>query len=131
MPPGAIEAGRDIDGSPLYVGRAYHEGDLIPAKVVASRRIAYVPHGGREHAKHDFEVLCNGDVSWVRCNGSHIPDNAISAGETENGETLYVGRTNYCGNWTPGKIQRSHGVMYFSFDGHEISATDYEILVEF
>lgn len=38
------------------MGRAYHEGDQIPAKVIPSRRVAYVAYGGEEVAKHDYEV---------------------------------------------------------------------------
>lgn len=52
----AVIAGHDIDGSPIYVGRAYHEGDLIPAKTIPNKHVAYVPYGGMEVAKHDFQV---------------------------------------------------------------------------
>lgn len=33
VPPNALQAGHDIDGSTIYVGRAFHEGDWIAAKV--------------------------------------------------------------------------------------------------
>lgn len=56
VPHDAVVAGHDIDGSPIYVGRAYHEGDLIPAKVIPSKQIAYVPHGGQEHPKQEYHV---------------------------------------------------------------------------
>ena len=48
--------GRDLDGSNLVIGRAKHEGDILPAKVKPEHGVAYVAHGGREHMKHDFEV---------------------------------------------------------------------------
>ena len=56
LPMGAIHAGHDADGSPIYVGRAYHEGDQIPAKVIPSKNVAYVAWGGVEHPKHSYEV---------------------------------------------------------------------------
>jgi hypothetical protein len=56
FPETAVTGGRDIDGCPIYVGRAYHDGDMIPAKVIPERNVAYVAHGGQEHAKHNFEV---------------------------------------------------------------------------
>lgn len=31
--PGTVVGGHDADGDQIYVGRAYHEGDLLPAKV--------------------------------------------------------------------------------------------------
>lgn len=56
VPHDAVVAGHDVDGSAIYVGRAYHEGDLIPAKVIPSKQIAYVPHGGQEHSKQEYHV---------------------------------------------------------------------------
>lgn len=54
IPPGAIEGGND-DG-PLFVGRAKHEGALIPGKVKPSHSVCYIPWGGAEHAKNDYQV---------------------------------------------------------------------------
>jgi len=31
--PGTVIGGHDSDGDQIYVGRAFHEGDLLPAKV--------------------------------------------------------------------------------------------------
>jgi Protein of unknown function (DUF3421) len=41
LPPNAIFAGNDSDGSPMYVGKAWHMGDQLPAKVIPSKNIAY------------------------------------------------------------------------------------------
>lgn len=59
VPPNAVVAGTDIDGTTIYAGRAYHEGDLIPAKVIPSKQVAYVPYGGQEIAKSEFHVREN------------------------------------------------------------------------
>lgn len=56
MPPGAVHAGQDLDGGPIYVGRAYHQGDLLPAKICPSHRCAFVSHGGRQVEEHTYEV---------------------------------------------------------------------------
>lgn len=32
LPEGAILAGHDQDQSPIYIGRAWHEGDQLPGK---------------------------------------------------------------------------------------------------
>lgn len=130
MPPGAILAGYDADQSPIYVGRAFHEGDHLPAKIVPSHRVAYVPHGGQEHAKHQYEVLCNGSVSWIPSAHGHIPPNAVAGGRTSSGEPLYIGRANYNGSLTPGKIQPSHNTLYIPFGGSEVGIREYEVLVE-
>lgn len=37
----AIRAGRDSDGHIIYVGRAFHENDLLPAKVIPDKQMAF------------------------------------------------------------------------------------------
>lgn len=56
IPPGAVEGGKDINGETLYVGRAYHEGALIPGKVNLRDSVCYVAWGGDEHRKTDYQV---------------------------------------------------------------------------
>ncbi|XP_058065357.1 uncharacterized protein LOC131215006 [Anopheles bellator] len=130
IPQKAIIAGHDSDGSPLYVGRAIHEGDQLPGKVAANRHMAYVSYGGREYRKSAFDVLVNGNVSWVRSGFGEVPRNAILGGRTWNGEPLYIGRANYRGSLAPGKIFQRHRTLYISYGGREISIRDYEVLVE-
>ena len=60
----AIRAGTDADGSPIYAGRAFHEGDMVPAKVIPDKNIAYVCYGGEEIPKDSYEVLRNGNFVW-------------------------------------------------------------------
>lgn len=59
LPPNAVHAGHDTDGAPIFVGRAFHEGDQLPAKVIPSKQVAYVAYGGQEIVKHQFEVSQN------------------------------------------------------------------------
>ena len=53
---GALRCGRDRDGGPIYLGRAYHAGDLLPAKVVPNKNCAYVCWNCSEHVKSQYEV---------------------------------------------------------------------------
>ncbi|XP_011300355.1 natterin-3-like [Fopius arisanus] len=129
IPERAVAGGRDIDGSVIYVGRAYHCGDVIPAKVIPARNTAYVSHGGEEHAKSDFEVLCQPEFSWEFASNGVIPDGAVVGGQTTEGEPLYVGRVLHNGAQTVGKVQASHGCIYIPYDGQELSFRDYEVLV--
>lgn len=56
VPDDAVIAGRDVDGSTIYAGRAFYGGHFIPAKVIPSKRIAYIPWKGHEHSIRDYEV---------------------------------------------------------------------------
>lgn len=47
IPPGAILGGNDVDGSPIYVGRAHHDADQVVAKVLPTRNVAYIAYNGQ------------------------------------------------------------------------------------
>ncbi|XP_050539130.1 uncharacterized protein LOC126904271 isoform X2 [Daktulosphaira vitifoliae] len=129
LPRGAVHVGVDKDGGHLYAGRAFHEGDLLPAKINPNHEGAYVCWGGTEHVMSHFEVLCHASVAWQSTNGNNIPPNAIVIGSTVEGEKLYMGRALYDGTLTPGKIQPSHGTLYIPYNGEEVAVGEYEILV--
>ncbi|CAL7949665.1 unnamed protein product [Xylocopa violacea] len=127
VPPGAVKGGED--GEPLYVGRARHEGALLPGKVKPGDSVCYVAWGGEEHGKSDYEVLCGCDPAWVPTSENNIPSNAIPGGESEDGEALYVGRVHHEDAITIGKVQPSHSVCYIAYGGKEIAFPEYEIMV--
>lgn len=56
MPKGAFHVGTDRDGADIYAGRAQHEGDLLPAKIIPSKDVCYVSRAGKEVVKDQFEV---------------------------------------------------------------------------
>lgn len=56
LPPDALYAGSDTDGSPIFVGRSFFHGDLIPCKIIPSKNAAYVSYDGGEHFVETFEV---------------------------------------------------------------------------
>jgi co-chaperonin GroES (HSP10) len=123
-----VRGGIDSDGTVIYIGRAFHEGDMIPAKVMPDKNAAYICYGGEEHMKDDFEVLRQGNFVWEFTAGGTLPEGAVSCGQTSEGELLYVGRAMYQGTQTPGKVQVSHGCLYIPFDGQEVSISEYEVL---
>lgn len=40
-----VRAGIDVDNEVIYVGRAFHEGDMLPAKVIPSKNAAFISYG--------------------------------------------------------------------------------------
>jgi hypothetical protein len=90
--------------------------------------MAYVPYGGEEVEKEDFEVLRAGEFVWEFCTGGSVPEGAITCGQTADGEVLYIGRCLYSGTQTPGKVHPSHACLYIPFDGAEVSVAEYEVL---
>uniref|UniRef100_A0A182IKE0 DUF3421 domain-containing protein n=1 Tax=Anopheles atroparvus TaxID=41427 RepID=A0A182IKE0_ANOAO len=128
FPPNMVRAGVDGDGEVIYVGRAFHEGDMIPAKVIPGKNMAFVCHGGEEVLKEDFEVLRYGAFVWEYASNGSVPETAVKIGQTADGEPLFMGRAIYNGSQTPGKVHTSHGCCYLPFDGAEVSVTEYEVL---
>lgn len=127
IPPNATPGG--FDNEQLYVGRAKHEGALIPGKIVPSHGVCYVAWGGLEHGKSEYEVLTGCEPAWLPATGGQVPEGALPSGETEDGEPLFVGRATHEGTTTVGKVQQSHNVCYIPYGGQELSFPEYEVLV--
>ncbi|RWS02449.1 uncharacterized protein B4U79_06516 [Dinothrombium tinctorium] len=126
----AIQGGYDINGEVIYVGRALHEGDVVPGKVVASHGCCYISYGGREHRKEEYQALISPgcELVWLPASDGELPSGALQAGVTEDGEVLYIGRHEHEGSSTIGKVHPSHGCLYIPFGGEEIRYNDYEVL---
>jgi len=130
VPKDAIIGGRDTDGAQIYVGRASHEGDLLPCKVIPSKKVAYVAYNGSEITKHNYEILVGGDLQWTREKNGKVPQGAFPAGRTKQGETLFIGRVDHNRSQTIGKVHQTHGCLYIPYGGKELSFKEYEVLVE-
>lgn len=128
FPQNLVRAGVDTDGCKIFAGRAFHEGDLIPAKIIPDKNLAVISYGGEEIIKDDFEVLRQGEFVWEFCTNGAVPEGAVEIGQTADGEKLFMGRAFYQGSQTPGKVQTSHGCLYIPFNGEEVPLAEYEVL---
>lgn len=129
VPSGAIRAGHDEDGSTIYMGRAFHAGDMLPVKVCPNLGKGYVSFDGKEILKYECEILVGNGYDWVASKNGNVPANAVRVGPTSTGEMLYFGRGSHSRSLIPGKVQKSHGCLYVPFGGQEIKMRDYEVLV--
>lgn len=71
-----VRGGVDSDGTVIFIGRAFHEGDMVPAKVMPDKNAAYICYGGEEIFKEDFEVLRSGDFVWEFATAGTLPEGA-------------------------------------------------------
>lgn len=74
--------GYDSDGTTIYVGRAFHERDWLPAKVIPSKNYTAVCYAGKEHSKNQFQVRYTDNNSVCRQN-SETQFNSIERKNTE------------------------------------------------
>ena len=63
LPEGAILAGEEANGQPLYVAKASVANDVLIGKLKPSNGVAYVPHDGKELVVTSYEVLVISDSS--------------------------------------------------------------------
>lgn len=128
MGPNSIYGGQDIDGCKIFIGRAFHEGCCLPAKIIPDRKqcfvgelnkISYAYHNrfikhrfqisawfGAEIFKEEFEVLV-GDpkrLSWVDVSNGEIPAGAVYTGY-EGAEKIFIGLGRYENSLTIGKVR--------------------------
>ncbi|XP_073811849.1 uncharacterized protein, partial [Musca autumnalis] len=128
-PANAVVAGHDSDGSFIYVGRAEHNGLMLPAKFIPDRCEAYVASEGNEIRKSNIEVLLGPTYSWAQVYNGHIPANAVHSGYTESGEPMYIGRAKHCGSVTPGLVLAESDSILIPYAGREVCVGSCEILL--
>lgn len=135
VPNDAIFVGYDDDNSKIYLGRAWHGGDLLPAILRETDLLpieAFVPFNAKAQQvdEFDFVRMDPGTYKWEEGNGGEVPANAIIGGCTLRGETLYFGRALLHGNYVPGKVHPSHKLLYCPYRMYEINFRSYEVLVQ-
>lgn len=130
VPPNGIHAGYEIDNTPTYVARVFHEGNYIPAKAIPLQEKAYFTYNGSEVFKIQFEYLTGNNLQWLKYTDTQLfPANAVICNPL-NDQALCIGRAIYEGYLLCGKILRSQQILYVSFNNQEVSINPpYEILV--
>lgn len=53
----------EVHHETLYIGRAEHNGHLIPGKIQPSHKVCYIPFDGREIAKKHYEILLDSSIA--------------------------------------------------------------------
>ncbi|KAH7948612.1 hypothetical protein HPB51_028462 [Rhipicephalus microplus] len=130
IPYNAVPGGED-SGETIYIGRAVHNGEVIPGKVVPSHSCCYVAYEGAEHSHRDYQTLISDGtpLSWVPASDGALPTGAVQGGVCASGEPLYIGRAYHEGTLTIGKVQPSRRCLSIPYGGEEHCYSDYEVLV--
>lgn len=63
IPVGAFPGGfSEVNHETLYIGRAEHNGHLIPGKIQPSHKVCYISFDGREINKKSYEILLDPNI---------------------------------------------------------------------
>ncbi|KAI8896816.1 hypothetical protein BC833DRAFT_621809 [Globomyces pollinis-pini] len=133
FPPFAVIAGKESDGRPLYVARAFHDKWEQLGKAGLSCGIGY---GCKEHILSEFEVLCADPdaIEWIPMRGIFkMPTDCvpIPAGTEKHAphKRLVIARIMVKNNWIPGKTGEHLSIgASCAANGTEYESMDYEIL---
>ncbi|KAH6601495.1 hypothetical protein BASA61_001944 [Batrachochytrium salamandrivorans] len=135
IPPNAIQAGNESDGTPLYAARSNIEGGIHVGKASRSWqdgcRISY---GGKELPIAQYEVLVGNPqmICWVHTQG-HVNPSAlgrqpVEAGRESNGSPLFIARAHFSGSEQPGKCGPGLKGADMAYAGYEENRHEYEVM---
>ncbi|MCE9564337.1 MAG: DUF3421 domain-containing protein [Planctomycetes bacterium] len=130
VPSGALVAGRDADGTPLYFARAKLEYSLLPGKLKAGEKNAVVvTDEGEEHIARVFEVL-TGEGVWVEAENGTVPRGAVKGGQDDNEYAQYLAVAEHEGGVIPGRLASLRGgVVIGAVDGSHVVCSKYRVLI--
>lgn len=65
-------------------------------------------------------------LTWCAASGGDKPKDAIQAG-VDSGNKVYVARAHHEGIIIPGKLHKTHDVVYIPYNTKEVMKSDYEV----
>ncbi len=66
------------------------------------------------------------NLTWCAASGGDKPKDAITAG-VDSGNKVYVARAHHEGIIIPGKLHKTHDVVYIPYNMKEVMKSDYEV----
>ena len=121
-----------------HVPEMANSGPML-GKVHSSHRCLYVAIAGEEYNFSEYEVLCYGTVpplthtycstySWIDARDGEVPQGALAAGMTSNGEVTYAARVVVNGVDVPGHLAPPKHYCQVSYAATEREHTQYQVL---
>ncbi|XP_049542706.1 uncharacterized protein LOC125955609 [Anopheles darlingi] len=128
FPKNILRVGTDLGDKPIYLGRVYHEGHKLPAKVIPVVQWILTSLDGKEFHKDDaFLLVDDGCFGWEFNKGGNVPETSIRIASTNQGDVLYVGRVIHQGSETPGVEVRDR-VLRIPFACRQVEYSAYQVL---
>lgn len=107
----ACSMGTDETGLTVYVARAFHNNDILPAYFVPeNKRVLTIYENKVSIFTEDIEILdIHNDkdqaaYEWIACEDGAVPDNAVVTGDTSTGDKLYTVRAEHHNKMVYGKL---------------------------
>lgn len=110
VPPNAVIGGFDPYGYYTYVGRITYLTNILPARVVAEKGIAYFNTDIVSHKLVNYQLLVTQDYEafeWIRSFDGYQEKNAVAVGTTHWNERVYICRAKADGGLLMGTLYYS------------------------
>ena len=133
IPEGAIRAGYEKDGKPLFIAQANMANRLLtPGKCGYHLPGAHISFGSKEQVVKQYEVLVHhngtpGFYDWIHASNGEVPTHAY-----QTDRNMYVGRAVYSGSLIPCKIITSPRFRraYMGYGGMSHDTKENEVLCQ-
>lgn len=124
IPSNMVFADFDTDGYPLGIGRFKVEHDLLPGTFYVKDGYVATSYACLAHKKYDeFEILCDGDTSWVETERGSIPNHTVIGGKANDYENLHIGKVKHNDKIVIGKVHPRHSCLYIPSGEAEYKVT--------
>ena len=121
-------AGREANGTPIYIARATFQGGQHIGKARPGDRAAAISYGGLEHWVTPYEVYAAPGGFWAEVlPGRPLPGPMILGAVEANGARQFIGRAAIAGGIHPGKVIGNR--IWVPYGGREVSPTSFSVLV--
>ena len=126
---GTVTVGREGDYRPFLT---YSDSEYVPIEYVGFCTGWGATGSWLIEEPSDRQSSGGGAASacWVAASGGNVPPTAFPGGE-DNGEPIFVIRSQFNGALVPGKLLASHGTAYIPWGGTENAVGEYEVLCDF
>lgn len=133
VPPYAIVLDGEADQR-QFVARVFEENEIATGSVSMGKS-AVVPYFQIAESNERYQVLVKNGVAevpffWVPISGANVPECALFAGISSNGEKIMASRVKIegCDHCLPAKYRAARSGAYYAHDGKEELSTEFEVL---
>lgn len=134
IPQGALVGG-EVNGEPIYIARAFHEGGIQVGKCGRPFKKGAVVGYGHDEVEYDtYEVLLGDSraVRWVdvegRLNVERLGVRLVEGGREADGTQLYIAQGQVKGGTHCGKVSEKLHKAFITADGKEREVDNYRVL---
>lgn len=129
IPAQAFIAVNNEGGQLFHICRASIGENALPGKLESSSGECLISSEGRVYRARKFDVLVGENFNWIEQYNGDVPFDALPTGREKDGKVIYSCRGEINSTRHPGKIRRDSRGCHVPYNGREMKALWYEVLI--